>query len=39
MNLYGEALDASALVYVTMDNGLVLTGLLKAETDGGKGGN
>ncbi len=34
LKLYGEALDASALIYVTMDNGLVLTGLLRAETEG-----
>ena len=34
MQHYGEALDATALVYVAMDNGCVLTGLLKAETDG-----
>ena len=29
--MYGEALDAAALVFVTMDNGCVLTGLLKVE--------
>jgi len=28
---YGESIDASALVFVTMDNGCVLTGLLKVE--------